>query len=101
MAKIFTRDNFDKEVLNSEVPVMVDFFASWCGPCKMMGPVIDKISEEAEGFKVGKIDIDQQPELAAKYGIMSIPTVIVFTNGEPVNISMGLKTKGALMKMVN
>ena len=101
MAKLFTKDNFDKEVLNSEVPVMVDFFASWCGLCKMMGPVIDNISDEAEGFKVGKIDIDEQPELAAKYGIMSIPTVVVFKNGEPVNVSMGLKTKRSLMKMVN
>ena len=101
MAKVFTKENFDREVLNSEVPVMVDFFASWCGPCKMMGPVIDKISEEATDFKVGKIDIDEQPELAAKYGIMSIPTVMVFKEGKPVNVSMGLKTKRSLMKMVN
>lgn len=83
MSLVITKDNFEEEVLNSEIPVVVDFWAAWCGPCKMMGPLIDKLSEEMEGkVKVGKINVDEQPDLAAKYGVMSIPTIVKFEGGE-------------------
>lgn len=100
MAKAFTKSNFNEEVLQSDVPVLVDFWASWCMPCRMLGPVIDEISAEADGFKVGKINVDEQPELAAKYNVMSIPTVMVFKNGEVVSTSVGVQPKDALLKMV-
>lgn len=100
MAKVFNRNNFNEEVLNSKEPVMVDFFASWCGPCKMLGPVIEEISEEAKGFKVGKVNIDEEPELAMKFGVMSVPTVMVFENGVPVKQSLGFKPKQALAQMI-
>ena len=100
MAAIYTKDNFKEEVLGSDVPVLVDFWASWCGPCKMLGPVIEEIAGEAEGFKVGKVNVDEQPELAREYGIMTIPTLIVFKNGEPVKQSSGVKPKNAILDML-
>lgn len=100
MAKAFTKSNFNEEVLQSDVPVLVDFWASWCAPCRMLGPVIDEISEEAQGFKVGKINVDEQPELAAKYNVMSIPTVMVFKNGAVVSTSVGVQPKNALLNMI-
>ena len=87
---VLTEENFDAEVLKSDVPVLVDFWASWCGPCRMLSPVVDEIAESAEGFKVGKIDADDQPELCARYGISSIPTLIVFKNGKVANKSVGV-----------
>ena len=82
MAMEFTSENFAKEVLQSDVPVLVDFWASWCMPCKMLAPVIEELAEEANGsYKVGKIDVDAEPSLAAQYGIMNIPTVLVFKIG--------------------
>lgn len=101
MAKAFNKNNFNQEVLNSDVPVMVDFWASWCGPCKMLGPVIEEISANADGYKVGKVNIDEEPELARSYGIMSIPTVIVFEGGKPVKQSSGFKPKSALEAMIH
>ncbi len=89
--------NFDEEVLNSELPVLVDFWATWCGPCRMLSPVIAKLAEEKEGsLKVAKINVDENPELARQYGIRSIPTVMLFRNGELVNTSMGYMPKEKL-----
>ena len=100
MAAIYTKDNFKEEVLGSDVPVLVDFWASWCGPCKMLGPVIEEIAEEAEGFRVGKVNVDEQPELAREFGIMTIPTLIVFKDGRPVKQSSGVKPKNAILDML-
>ena len=97
-----TSENFEKEVLNSEVPVLVDFFATWCSPCKMMSPVVEELEKEMEGkAKVYKIDTDEEKNLAIKYGIMSIPTFIVFKNGEPVNKAVGMRDKEELVNLLN
>ena len=91
---ILTSDNFETEVIGSEIPVLVDFWAPWCGPCKMLGPVISQIAEENEGkIKVGKVNVDEEDELAAQYGIQSIPTVLLFKGGEVVEQSLGFKPK--------
>jgi len=91
---ILTSDNFETEVIGSEIPVLVDFWAPWCGPCKMLGPVISQIADEYEGkVKVGKVNVDEEEELAAKYGIQSIPTVLLFKGGEVVEQSLGFKPK--------
>ncbi len=95
-----TRDNFENEALNSEIPVLVDFYAEWCGPCRMLGPVIDEIAEEADSFKVAKINIDEQPELATKYQVMSVPTLVVFKHGEVVNRITGVTSKQKIMDML-
>ena len=90
----FTDQSFEEEVLKSELPVLVDFFAVWCGPCQMMAPVIEELSKELDGkVKVGKINVDESPVTAEKYGIMSIPTLILFKNGEPVKTLQGFRGK--------
>lgn len=93
-------NNFSQEVLNSDKPVLVDFFATWCGPCKMLSPIVDELAEEHPEIKVCKINVDEQQELARQFQVMSIPTVIVFKNGQPVQRSLGLKTKKDLENMV-
>ena len=99
---ILSEDNFEKEVLHSDIPVLVDFWATWCGPCRMLAPTIAKIAEEQEGkIKVGKIDVDEEPELSVKYGIASIPTLMVFKNGEVVNKSIGVIPKAAIEALLN
>ena len=85
-----TKDNFENEVLKSDVPVLVDFWASWCGPCRMMSPIVDQIAEEVTDCKVGKINVDEEQELAIRYGVMSIPTVIFFKDGEEVARKVGV-----------
>lgn len=100
MAKAFTTADFDKEVLQSDVPVLVDFWATWCMPCKMLAPVIDELAAEAKDYKVGKVDVDQEPELARKYRVMSIPTVLVFKNGEVAASSVGVQSKEALENLL-
>lgn len=101
MAMEITMDNFEQEVLNSDVPVMIDFWATWCMPCKMLAPVIEELAEEANGaYKVGKIDVDRSPSLAAQFGVMSIPTVIVFKNGKAAEKSVGVVPKNQLESML-
>ena len=98
---ILTEKNFEEEVLKSDKPVLVDFWATWCGPCRMLAPTIEKIAEEQEGvIKVGKIDVDDEPELAARYGIASIPTLMVFKNGEVVKSSVGVQPKPMIEAML-
>ena len=95
-----TRDNFETEALNSTLPVLIDFYAEWCGPCRMLGPVIDEIAEEATNFKVGKVNIDEQPELATKYQVMSVPTLVVIKNGEVANRATGVTPKQKILDML-
>ena len=94
------KENFDQEVLHSEQPVLVDFWASWCGPCRMVGPVLDEIAAERSDIKVCKINVDEQPELASRYQIMTIPTLMVIRDGEIVTRSSGAKPKGKILDML-
>ncbi|MDF2486274.1 MAG: hypothetical protein K0R46_2442 [Herbinix sp.] len=97
MALQFTDVNFQKEALESDIPVLVDFYADWCGPCKMIAPIVTELAEEYEGvFKVGKLNVDQEQGTAEKYRVMSIPTLIVFKNGEAVDKVVGLVSKQVL-----
>ena len=95
-----TSENFESEVLNSEKPVLVDFWASWCGQCRMLSPIVDEIAEEVQTIKIGKVNVDEQQDLAGKFGVMSIPTLILFKNGQPVNKSVGAKSKAALLDFI-
>ena len=92
-AIVITKENFDSEVLKAEGTVLVDFWATWCGPCRMLSPLVDEVASERPDVKVGKINVDEQPELAQQFGIMSIPTLLVFKNGEKVQESVGLIPK--------
>lgn len=94
------KDNFHNEVLNSDKPVLLDFFASWCGPCRMVGPILDEIAEEREDIKVCKVNIDEQPELAHRYRVMTIPTLMVLKDGQIIEQSVGAKPKHQILAMV-
>lgn len=95
-----TLENFDSQIA-SQTPILVDFWASWCGPCRMLAGTIEELANESDGsYKVGKVNVDEQPELAKRYGVMSIPTLIVFKNGEAVNKSVGVKPKAAIRAML-
>lgn len=97
----FTKENFDSQVLGSSTPVLVDFWAEWCGPCRMFSPIVDEFAEEnSAAVTVGKVNVDEQPELAARYGVMSIPTAILFKNGEPAATLVGLQPKSALEDLI-
>ncbi|MCI9199544.1 MAG: thioredoxin [Lachnospiraceae bacterium] len=95
----FTSANFEEEVLNSEIPVLVDFYADWCGPCKMMAPIVESLAESFDGkVKVGKLNIDEEMDIAQKYRVMSIPTFIVFKGGQALETSVGAMSKDDLEK---
>ena len=95
-----TKETFEKEVLNSDKPVLLDFWATWCGPCRMIGPVLDEIAEEREDIKVCKVNVDEEPELAAQYQVVSIPTLFVIEKGQVVNQSLGAKPKAKILEML-
>ncbi len=95
-----TKENFENEVLKSDKKVLVDFWASWCGPCRMVSPLVDEIAEERTDIKVGKINVDEQQELAIKYGVMSIPTLMVIENGEVVKKQIGAVPKDMIIEML-
>ena len=94
------KENFQQEVLHSDKPVLVDFWASWCGPCQMVLPILDEIADERSDIKVCKINVDEQKELARQFRVMSIPTLAVFKNGEMVNRSTGAKPKEQILQMI-
>lgn len=103
MAEItLTTDNFEKEVLNSNLPVLVDFWASWCGPCKMLAPILSEIAKELDGkVKIAKVNIDDEGELAIKFGIVSIPTLLLFKNGKLEDKLIGYRPKEDILKILN
>ena len=98
---VITEQNFEQEVLKADKPVLVDFWATWCGPCRMLAPTIELLAEEMEGVaKVGKVNVDEQPGLAARFGISSIPTLIVFENGKVKHNSVGVVPKSMILDML-
>ena len=96
-----TKENFASEVLNSEKPVLLDFFATWCGPCRMVGPIIEEIAEEYDDFKVAKLDVDELPEIAKEYRVVSIPTLMVFKEGKVVNQALGAMPKEKILALLD
>ncbi len=99
---VITEQNFEEEVLNAPIPGMVDFWASWCGPCRMVAPIVAQIAQEQEGIvKVGKVNVDEQPRLAQRYGVSSIPTIVVFRDGQAVTGVVGARPKEALEALID
>ena len=96
-----TKNNFQEEVIRSEKPVLLDFWASWCGPCRMLSPIVDEVAEERSDVKVGKVNVDEQPDLAAQFGVMSIPTLLVFQNGRLVNQAVGARPKSGVLALLD
>ena len=95
-----TKENFAQEVLQSTKPVLLDFWASWCGPCRMLSPVLDEVAEERTDVKVGKVNVDEQPELAGEFGVMSIPTLLVFEQGKLVRQAVGARPKAGVLELL-
>ena len=95
-----TKENFEQEVLRSDKPVLVDFWASWCDPCRMVSPIVDEIAEERSDIKVGKVNVDEQQMLAAQFSVMSIPTLLVFKNGQVVNQVVGARPKQQILALL-
>ena len=100
MITVITKDNFQAEVLQSDKPVLIDFWASWCGPCKMVSPIVDEIAAEHPEIKVGKVNVDDEPELAGQFGVMSIPTLLVFKDGKIAGQSVGVRPKDFILGML-
>ena len=95
-----TKENFEQEVLQSAKAVLLDFWASWCGPCRMLSPVVDEVAEERTDVKVGKVNVDEQPELAGQFGVMSIPTLLVFEQGKLVRQAVGARPKASVLELL-
>ena len=101
MSEVISSADFQSKVLDAQEPVLVDFFATWCGPCKMLAPTLDEVAQAVEGkAKVYKIDVDQSPDIASRYSVMSVPTLIVFKNGQPANQAVGAQPKARLLEML-
>lgn len=95
-----SNDTFQEKVLNNPKPVLVDFYADWCGPCKMLAPIVEQVSNESEAYEVVKLNVDDAPDIAARYGVMSIPTLIVFKNGEVAGRTVGVQSKAAVQNLI-
>ena len=95
-----TKENIEPEVLQSTKPVLLDFWASWCGPCRMLSPIVDEVAEERTDVKVGKVNVDEQPELAGEFGVMSIPTLLVFEQGKLVRQAVGARPKAGVLDLL-